>query len=198
MYACLRVLEKKQENVRGLKRTKKGNTRMKTQRYYAIFVCIAMASPFLLVGCASVISQRALNEVDQTLIFEQLLENPEAHKGKIVLLGGTIIETQNFSDRTLIVVLQRPLGFRKKPIAEDVSRGRFIVYTLGFLDPAIYRHGRKITVVGSVMGREVRPLGKIEYSYPVIEKSELYLWPLEETSGTGPRLHFGIGIGIWP
>jgi outer membrane lipoprotein len=190
-------LRKKQENVRGLKRTKKGNTRMKTQRYYALFVCIAIASPFLLSGCASVISQRALNEVDQTLIFEQLLENPEAHKGKIVLLGGTIIETQNFSNRTLIVVLQRPLGFRKKPIAEDVSRGRFIIYTLGFLDPAIYRHGRKITAVGLVMGREVRPLGKIEYSYPVIEKKELYLWPLEETSGTGPRVHFGVGIGIW-
>jgi outer membrane lipoprotein len=170
---------------------------MKTQRYYALFVCIAMASPFLLSGCVSVISQRALNEVDQTLIFEQLLENPEAHKGKIVLLGGTIIETENFSDRTLIVVLQRPLGFQKKPVAEDVSRGRFIIYTLGFLDPAIYRHGRKITVVGSVMGREVRPLDKIEYSYPVVEKKELYLWPLEETPGTGPRVHFGVGIGIW-
>jgi outer membrane lipoprotein len=170
---------------------------MKTQRYYALFVCIAMASPFLLSGCVSVISQRALNEVDQTLIFEQLLENPEAHKGKIVLLGGTIIETENFSDRTLIVVLQRPLGFQKKPITEDVSRGRFIIYTLGFLDPAIYRHGRKITAVGSVMGREVRPLGKIEYSYPVVEKKELYLWPSEETSGTGPQVHFGVGIGIW-
>ena len=170
---------------------------MKTQRYYALFVCIAMASPFLLSGCVSVISQRALNEVDQTLIFEQLLENPEAHKGKIVLLGGTIIETENFSDRTLIVVLQRPLGFQKKPITEDVSRGRFIIYTLGFLDPAIYRHGRKITAVGSVMGREVRPLGKIEYSYPVVEKKELYLWPTEESSLGEPSVHFGVGIGIW-
>ena len=171
---------------------------MKTKRNYTLFVCSTIAGFFLLSGCASVISQRALHEVDQTLIFEQLLENPEAHKGKIVLLGGTIIETQNFSDRTLIVVLKCPLGFRKKPRVEDVSRGRFIIYTLGFLDPAIYRHGRKITVVGSVMGREVRPLGKIEYSYPVIEKSELYLWPLEEISGTGPRVHFGVGIGIWP
>ena len=171
---------------------------MKTKRNYTLFVCSTIAGFFLLSGCASVISQRALNGVDQTLIFEQLLENPEAHKGKIVLLGGTIIETQNFSGRTLIVVLQCPLGFRKKPRVEDVSRGRFIIYTLGFLDPAIYRHGRKITTVGSVMGREVRPLGKIEYSYPVIEKSELYLWPLEEISGTGPRVHFGVGIGIWP
>jgi outer membrane lipoprotein len=170
---------------------------MKTQRYYALFVCIAMASFFLLSGCAPVISQRVLNDVDQALSFEQLLENPEAHKGKIVLLGGTIIETENFTERTLIFVLQRPLGFQKKPIAEDISKGRFIIHTLDFLDPAIYRHGRKITVGGSVMGVDVRSLGKIKYSYPVIEKKELYLWPSEENSRTGPRVHFGVGIGIW-
>jgi outer membrane lipoprotein len=52
-------------------------------------------------------------------------------------------------------------------------------------------------VVGSVLGREVRPIGKIEYSYPVIEKKELYLWPSEENSETGPRVHFGVGVGIW-
>lgn len=170
---------------------------MEAERYCALFVCIALASPLLLAGCASVISHGALKEIDQTLSFEQLLENPEAYKEKTVLLGGNIIETQNLSDRTLIIVLQRPLGFRKKPTAEDVSRGRFIVYVLGFLDPVIYRHGRKITVVGSVMGREARPLGEIEYSYPVIEKKELYLWPAEEHSMTGPRVHFGFGIGIW-
>ena len=170
---------------------------MKMQRNYALFVCIAIVGLFPFLGCAPVISQRALDEVDRAFIFEQLLENPEAHKEKIVLLGGTIIETQNFSDRTLIVVLQRPLGFRNKPVAEDVSQGRFIIYTLDFLDPAIYSNGRKITVVGSVMGREVRPLGKIKYSYPIIEKKELYLWPSEETTGTGPRVHFGVGIGFW-
>ena len=170
---------------------------MKAQRYCAFFICIAMTSSLLLAGCAAVISQEALEKTDKTLTFEKLLENPETHKGKTLLLGGTIIETQNFSDRSGIVVLQRPLDFQKKPTAEDVSRGRFIVYTLGFLDPAIYRHGRKITVVGSVMGSEVRSLDKMEYSYPVIEKKELYLWPSEENSIVGPRIHFGIGIGVW-
>jgi outer membrane lipoprotein len=170
---------------------------MKAQRYCALFICIAMTSSLLFAGCAAVISQEALEKTDKMLTFEKLLENPKAHKGKTLLLGGTIIETQNYSDKSGIVVLQRPLDFQKKPTAEDVSRGRFIVYTLGFLDPAIYRHGRKITVVGSVMGREVRPLDKMEYSYPVIEKKELYLWPSEETSVTGPRIHFGVGIGVW-
>ncbi|MBE9572672.1 MAG: Slp family lipoprotein [Proteobacteria bacterium] len=174
----------------------KGNKHMKAERYCALFVCIAMAIPLLLAGCASVISQGALKEVDQTLSFEQLLENPEAYKGKTVLLGGNIIETQTLSDRTLIVVLQRPLGFRKKPSRDDVSKGRFIVFVPGFLDPAIYSPGRKVTIVGSVVGKEVRPLGEIEYTYPIIAKRELYIWPLEEPSATESGVHFGVGIGI--
>jgi outer membrane lipoprotein len=190
----LEKIEEKEEKWIG---ARKGNKLMKAVRYCTLFACISMAGSLLCAGCAPVISQGALKEVDQTLSFEQVLENPESYKGRIVLLGGDIIETQNFSDRTLLSVLQRPLGFNKKPKAEDVSRGRFIVYTLGFLDPAIYRRGRKITVVGSVMGRELRPLGEIEYSYPVIEKKELYLWPADEYLVTEPRVHFGVGIGIW-
>ena len=170
---------------------------MRPRQYCTLLLCIAIASPLLLAGCAPVISKGALKKVDQGLGFEQLLKDPEAYREKTVLLGGNIIKTKNLPDSTLIVVLQRPLGFRKKPTQEDVSKGRFIVYVPGFLDPAIYRHGRKITIVGSVLGKEVRPLGKIEYSYPVIEKRELYLWPAEESYVTEPRVHFGVAIGTW-
>ena len=175
----------------------KANTPMRKRLYCTLLLCIAMASPPLLAGCAPVISKGALKKVDQGLGFEQLLKDPEAYREKTVLLGGNIIETKNLPDSTLISVLQRPLGFRKKPTGEDVSKGRFIVYVPGFLDPAIYRPNRKITVVGSVVGKEVRPLGEIKYSYPVIEKRELYLWPAEESYVTEPRVHFGVAIGTW-
>lgn len=155
-----------------------------------LFVCIAMAS-LLIAGCAPVISSRALRQVDQSLSFERLLEDPEAYRGKTVLVGGTIINIRNFPDRALITVLQRPLGFRNKPTSEDISGGRFILYVPGFLDPAIYHAGRKITVVGSVLGKEVRPLGEIEYTYPVIHKEELYLWPATEYMS----VHFGVAVG---
>ena len=45
-----------------------------------------------------------------------------------------------------------------------------------FLDPAIYRSGRDITVAGEVQGSEVRRLGEIAYRYPVIAALELHLW----------------------
>lgn len=142
------------------------------------------------------ISQEVLKQVDQTMHFEQLLKNPEAYRGKTVLFGGDIIETKNLPERTLISVLQRPLDFRNRPAAKGESKGRFIVSAPGFLDPAIYRPRRKVTVVGLVVGKEVRPLGEVEYTYPVISKRELYLWPSEESTKAEPRVHFGVGIGI--
>jgi len=159
-------------------------------------VCTVMFTALVVIGCAPVISQEALKQVDQSVRFEELLENPEGYRGRTVLLGGDIIETQNLADKTLIVVLQRSLGYRKKPAAEGVSKGRFIVSVTGFLDPSIYRPGRKITVVGLVVGTEVRPLGEIEYTYPLIAKRELYIWPTEESSAAGSGVHFGVGIGI--
>lgn len=169
---------------------------MNAERYRIILVSIAILAAIVVAGCATVISREALKEVDQSVRFEQLLKNPQAYRGRTVLLGGDIIETQNLPEKTVIVVLQRSLGFRKKPAAEGASKGRFIVCVPGFLDPAIYRPKRKVTVVGSVLGEQVRPLGEIEYTYPVISERELYIWPLEESSAAQHGVRFGVGIGI--
>jgi outer membrane lipoprotein len=48
--------------------------------------------------------------------------------------------------------------------------------------------------VGTVAGKDVRPIGEIEYAYPLIEMTELYLWPLEGAVNE-PRFYFGVGIG---
>ena len=156
---------------------------------------LAMAAVLLVAGCAHVISKEVLQEVDTSVSFVQLSKEPDTYQGRTVLLGGDVIETQNLPDKTLVIVLQCPLGRRGQPGAGDVSEGRFLIQTTGFLDPAIYSPGRRLTVAGTVVGKEVRPLGEIEYTYPIIEKRELYLWP-EESASDEPRVHFGVGIGV--
>jgi len=169
---------------------------MNVLRKSFLAVVFAMAAMLLLAGCAHVISKQTLKEVDTSVTFAQVAKDPDAYKGKTVLFGGDVIEAQNLPDKTLVVVLQRPLGRRGEPAAGDVSEGRFIIRNPGFLDPAIYSPGRKITVAGTVAGKEVRPLGEIEYTYPLIEKRELYLWPPEESASTEPKVHFGFGVGV--
>jgi len=168
---------------------------MKAKRYITHLLCLVTLTGLVITGCAPVISSQVLKEVDESVRFEQVLENPDAYEGKIVLLGGEIINTENLPNKTVIIVLQRSLGYNQKPDSEGESKGRFIVSAPGFLDPAIYRPHRKITVVGVVVGKEIRSLGEIEYAYPIISKRELHVWPSED-SPKEPRVHFGIGIGI--
>ena len=148
-----------------------------------------------LTACASTISPEVLKTVDQSISFEALLKNPDAFQGKTVLFGGDIVKTENYPDKTLILVFQLSLNSDNKPIRGDKSAGRFIVSVMRFLDPAIFQPGRQITVVGVVAGKEVRPLDDIHYTYPVIDRRHLYLWQRESAIDTGPRVYFGFGVG---
>ncbi|MBW1732810.1 MAG: Slp family lipoprotein [Deltaproteobacteria bacterium] len=147
-------------------------------------------------ACAKVISPETVKQVNKGITFASLLKNSAAFSGKTVLLGGSIIKTENLADKTLIIMLQRPLDEEMRPMGDDESGGRFIISAPGFLDPAIYREGREITVAGRVAGDLLRTLDKIEYAYPVIDRIELYLWPVEKALDTQPRVSFGIGIGF--
>jgi outer membrane lipoprotein len=158
---------------------------------------LIMAAVFLLIGCSHspVISKETLKQVDTRATFAEVIKDPDAYKGKTVLFGGEIIELENRRERTAIAVLQHPLDSRDRPVAGDVSEGRFIITMQGFLDPAIYSPGRMVTVAGQVAGKEKHPLGEIEYTYPVIEKQGLYLWPIERPDTATPRWSFGFGVG---
>ena len=158
---------------------------------------LALAVLLLSPACTPpVISPATLQQVDQTITIDQLWQRPGAFIRKNVLLGGEIIETRNAADMTSIMVLAFRLDYSKRPVTGTVSGGRFIVRQPTFLDPAIYRPGRKITVAGIVVGEKSLPLGEITYRYPVIENRELYLWPEEEYPRQQPAVRFGVGIGV--
>lgn len=158
---------------------------------------IAMALIFLLPGCSPpAISQATLQQADRTLTIDLLLQNPDRFQGRTVLLGGEIIETRNTTSMTSVMVLEHQLDYRQKPRSGAASGGRFIVRHPSFLDPAIFRPGRVITVTGVVIGSVSLPLGEISYRYPLIENKELYLWPEDGYLSQEPAVHFGVGIGI--
>jgi len=130
----------------------------------------------MIAGCGGPISQELRKEVNPNLTFEQILENPDAHKGTVVIWGGRIVETFNRGNSTVLTILQMPLDTQQKPVRERESAGRFMAQLNRFLDPALYRQGRRVTVAGTVMGREIHKLGEGEYAYPVVQTQEIHLW----------------------
>lgn len=144
-------------------------------------------------ACAPVISQTTMSTVDKSISFPALQQRPDGLKGRVVLLGGQIIATTVTADETWIEVLEKPIDYQQRPLDTDQSSGRFLVRFQGFLDPAIYASGRKLTVAGQVDGKVVRPLKEMNYAYPVLIAKEHYLWKPDDAYST-PR--FGIGIGV--
>lgn len=142
-------------------------------------------------GCSPPFPRDLMEKVDRGIAFAEVQKNPQAHAGKLLMLGGMIVETKNLKHGTRIEVLQKPLDGQGRPELTDATGGRFLVMTTQFLDGAVHHRGRMITVVGEVAPPQVLPLGETEYRYPVLSARSLHLW----APYTGPR--FSIGIGVY-
>lgn len=152
----------------------------------------------LLSACAYPISQPFRDEARKDLTFSTVLQNPTTYRGSVVIWGGVIIDTVNRPEGTEITVLETPLDSGGEPGDEEFSRGRFIAKSLQFLDPEIYKNGRKITVAGEITGQETRPLGAMQYRYPVLMIKELHLWKKETVTYVYPRYYWGFWDWYYP
>jgi outer membrane lipoprotein len=134
----------------------------------------------LLTGCTHVISRASLKQVDTNVTFSALLKDPHAYVGKVVLLGGVIVDAINKKEGTELEICQTELDQEGKPVNTDRSKGRFLALYPGFLDNMIYRMGREVTLTGTVVGGKIQPLGEIQYVYPYLFVKELHLFKQEE------------------
>jgi outer membrane lipoprotein len=151
----------------------------------ALFLGLAALS-----GCAPVISKGILRQVDPNVTFASAFKNPDAYRGKVVVWGGTIISASNLKEGTLIEILQKPLGFDKRPTDGDETGGRFLALYDGYLDTAIYTKGREVTVAGSIRGVQTKRLDEIDYHYPLMAVKEIHLWK-KHTESPPPYYPYG-------
>ena len=136
-----------------------------------------MALVITISGCSHVISKESRNMAVKNIPFQWIAENPARYQGILVIWGGEIIETKNTQEGTIIEILQRPLGYSEEPDETQGSGGRFLVlYDTGYLDPALFQKGTKITVAGMVEGEKRIRLGEIEYPYPYLIDREIHVW----------------------
>jgi outer membrane lipoprotein len=178
-----------------------GGTKMKNGVRWIFLLLV-----FLLSGCAHVISKDLRAKADPYLTLGQVRQNPDAYKGKMVIWGGEIIETINQKDATThIEIFQKPLGWRGEPKAPASSEGRFLMLSDQHLDPYLFRKGRNVTVVGEILGEKIKPLGEMDYRYPLLSSRQIHLWPeyvhepypyyyYDPWWYYGPRGYWGIGF----
>jgi outer membrane lipoprotein len=149
-----------------------------------------LGAAILLSGCAPVFPREMTDRVDRSLTFRDVLDAPDKYVGSWVMFAGVVISTKNDKEGSLIEILQKPADDNGRPLDTDSTGGRFLAYTMQFLDPAVYHEGRLITVIGVVKGRKSLPLDEITYHYPLLDVEALHLW----NPSTQPRFFFGVGI----
>jgi outer membrane lipoprotein len=127
-------------------------------------------------GCTHVISSAGRAKAVKDLDFITVKNNPDQYLGQTLLLGGLIVDVELAREGTTLEIFSYGLDFTGEPVDADESGGRLLARTDRFLDPALYSPGRFVTLLATVQGRKTKPLGEIDYTYPVLTIVESYLW----------------------
>ncbi len=146
-------------------------------------------------GCTSGISAYSRAMVTYQGPFTQLQDAPDEHIGEVVMLGGRILKATLTEAGTEVIVFQLPLAAMDKPAQDMVSDGRFLISTPESLDPDLYRKLTLVTVVGEIVGHDVRPVGDYAYSLPILRPIEIKPWASSQWRGGKPAVRIGLGHG---
>lgn len=147
------------------------------KRNYLIIVSILLS--LFIFSCAPVLRKDIMDAAIRDFSFPEIKQNPEMYKGKLIVLGGIIINTNVTAEGSLIESLYAPVNSRGYLRGVGTTHIRFLALfpkESGFLDPMIFKRGREITLAGEFIGIREGKIDDMEYGYPFFLIKELYLW----------------------
>ncbi len=144
----------------------------------------------VLSGCNryQVIPDHLVKQVNDKLSYEQVKRSPETYRGQTVVWGGEVLSAIRDADRTTVEVLEIPLTKDHFPLNSPASsRGRFLaIDSRGeIIDPAIFKEGSRITVIGEILDSRTETRAKAAYDFPVLAIRDMTMWE-ERTRGNYP------------
>lgn len=148
-------------------------------------------------GCVSgpdAVPETFKPQIDSSITFQKILEEPTRHQGTVVILGGEVLSAKRLQEGTRFEILQLPLDDSDEPIFDrTASQGRFFALESAFLDPATLPPNTRVTLVGEITGSTRANLDEMEYRYPTLTIKHLHIWTesdLYQSENSGPS--FGI------
>lgn len=137
---------------------------------------VSVVAAVVLGGCASAVPEAIRNLPPGNVQISQVREQPQQFRGTVVRWGGSILNIRNESDHTILEIVGRDLDKEGRPLKVDRSPGRFLAKVPGFLDPAVYKANREVTVYGRIEGVVEQAIGEYRYGYPLVQADDVYLW----------------------
>ena len=151
---------------------------------------LVLAAGVAIAGCATGVPEPIRSAPESAPSLAQVRDAPDEHEQARVRWGGEIVEVRNEADGTWLEVVERPLRRPGEPRDADASEGRFLARVDGFLEPATYAPGRRITVAGGIDGEVSGTIGDYRYDYPVVAVEAHHLWPQQLDPAPRARRHY--------
>jgi outer membrane lipoprotein len=139
----------------------------------------------LLLFCASacaqrdVIPQRLEDRLDRDLRFAEVQRQPDAYRGKLMLVGGKVMSVKPVKDGTRIELLEMPLSPDLLPdVTRQGANSRFVVMDLDkkISDPAVLENNELITIVGEVLGSDIVTIDEHTQQVPKFAIRHVTVW----------------------
>lgn len=147
----------------------------------------------LLAGCGARIPSTLAPQVSWDLGFPEIRGQPEAYVGRLVALGGIVMQIEAVDQGYRAVVSELPLDpGRQRPVADQQPRGQFLLLLPRRVLPPDLRPGIKITVVGEILGTAKAPGTAGAEPLPLIEERHTHVWGFS----WWPQIYIGIGGGV--
>ena len=132
---------------------------------------------------------------------KQLVDQFETLHNNNILIGGTIVNNTRTTTGTQLEIIAYPLDSNHYPRIDNADGGRFLAVNASILDPTSFAPGKQVSLVGKLTSVVTGRLGEIDYSYPNLEISQIFLWTQNSGGGGGfdnvnTTLHIGVGVFI--
>lgn len=149
------------------------------RRYSSPFVRVASACVLglALAGCASDLPQTIRVAPAEQPDLATARTDAERLRGRPVRWGGELVELRNLAKASELEILARRLDSDGEPDPDSAAQGRFIARVAGFVDPADFKTGDRVTVAGVLAGTAEGKVGDFVYRYPVVAVRDYYRWP---------------------
>lgn len=130
-----------------------------------------------LAACAATIPNKFSQQAVPGATLTKMKASPEAYTGKVVILGGVIVEKKEEGGRIVLKVKNRPLDRDHVPhiptSLDDAEAGYYWVTVNPQGLPPTYRDWARLTVVGKVSNEKP---GQAASGEPVLDALYLHGW----------------------
>jgi outer membrane lipoprotein len=131
--------------------------------------------------------------VSWDLDFPEIRRQPEAYAGRVVALGGIVMQVEAADKGYRVLVSELPLDpGRHRPLANQPPRGLFLLILPRSEFPSDLRPGVEMTVVGEILGKASATGPVSAEVMPLIEERHTHVWG----SFWRPQIYIGIGGGV--